>query len=459
MNTYGIGTVRGPQIADLRAVSCNDDLARRPRRTPDPAAETRVLLRLAKTMARAPERLLQELVEELCDLCQAGSAGLSLLEATADGREQHFRWVATAGRFIQYTGQTIPRHLSPCGAVIDADRMVLLSHPERYFPYISALSDPVEEVLLFPFHRGDEAIGTIWVASHAGDRRFDQEDARLIADIAQFAGAAVQASADAEARAKLESEARAVAEREVAQLAEINRRMRESDRGKAEFLATLGHELRNAIGPLVGGLAVLSKSEDAALQRRAREMMDRQIEQLGRLVEDLLESARVSTGKLRLRHGRVNLNDAVSQAVESAAERIAQSGQSVKLSLAAQPVVVEGDSQRLNQVFSNLLNNAAKYGRKGCAVSVTVACQGGQAVVCVKDDGIGIDRKMLPRIFELFVQTDGSLDRSQGGLGIGLALVQRVVELHGGHVEARSEGPGCGSEFVVYLPLSTRRRN
>lgn len=458
MNIHGTGSVRGPQVADLSSVFASDVLEHRPGRAPDLAAENRVLLRLAETMARAPERLLQELVDELRELCNAGSAGLSLLESADDDREPYFRWVATSGRFNQYSGQTIPRSLSPCGAVLQADRMLVLSHPERHYPSVGEFADPVEEVLLFPFHQGAAAIGTIWVAAHEGDRRFDQEDARLIEDIAQFAGAAVQASANAEAHAKLEADARAVAEREVAQLGEINRRMQEADRGKAEFLATLGHELRNAIGPLVGGLAVLDNAEDPALQRRAREMMQRQIGQLRRLVEDLVESSLVSTGKLRLQITRVDLNDVVSQAVESATERIVQSGQTLKLSLADQPVLVEGDSQRLNQVFTNLLNNAAKYGRKGYPVSITVTRQDARAVVSIKDAGIGIDPKMLPRIFELFVQTDSSLHRSQGGLGIGLALVQRVVELHGGHVEAKSEGPGRGSEFVVYLPLLKRQK-
>ncbi|MBS0419412.1 MAG: GAF domain-containing sensor histidine kinase [Proteobacteria bacterium] len=454
MNTYGTGSVGGRHSAPPHSVFSNDVLALRPARAPDLAAENRALLRLAQTMARAPERLLQELVEELCELCDAGSAGLSLLETGQEGQEPCFRWVATAGRFNQYTGQTIPRSLSPCGAVLDTDRMLVLLHPERHYPYIGELADPVEEVLLFPFHQGEVAVGTIWVAAHADDRRFDREDARLIADIAQFAGAAVHASAKAAAHARLEGEARAAAEREVVELGEINRRMHEEDRGKAEFLATLSHELRNAIGPLESGLAVLNRSEDPDTKRRSREIMARQTAQLRRLVDDLLESSRVSAGQLRLQTTLVDLNRIVSQAVEAATERIAQSGQTIQLSLTDRPLLVEGDNQRLNQVFTNLLNNAAKYGRNGRPLSITVARREAQAVVCIKDDGIGIDETMLPRIFELFVQTDHSLNRCQGGLGIGLALVQRLVELHGGRVEARSAGPGLGSEFVVYLPVA-----
>lgn len=457
MSVYGTDSVCGDYTADLSAVINNEDLACRAGRPPDLAAENRILLGLADTMARAPERLLQELVDHLCALCRAGSAGISLLDPPAEGQEPRFRWVATAGRFNRYAGHTMPRNSSPCGAVLDANRMLLMSQPVRHYPCIEAFDDEVDEVLLFPFYRDGVAVGTIWVASHCAELRFDQEDVRLIRDIAQFATAAVQAVANAEAHTRLEANARAVAELEVCQLGEINRRMREADRGKAEFMATLGHELRNAIGPLVSGLWVLDKSEDPAAQRRSREIMARQTGQLRRLVDDLLESSRLSTGQLRLHRTPIDLNRVVSHAVESATERLLRSGQNVKLALMDQPVMVEADSERLNQVFTNLLNNAAKYGRKGHPVSITVTCKDAQAVVCVKDDGIGIDATMLPRIFELFVQTDRSLDRCQGGLGIGLALVQRLVELHGGRVEARSDGPGRGSEFVVYLPRMTQR--
>jgi signal transduction histidine kinase len=321
------------------------------------------------------------------------------------------------------------------------------------------LSEPVEEVLLFPFHRDDTAVGTIWVASHTGERKFDSEDVRLIQDLARFAAAAVSACAESRADAQVQADARAAAERQVAELAEINRSVLAADRGKSESLSKLGHELRNAIAPLSNAVTVLQSASDPQILRRAREILDRQMLHLRRLIEDVLESSRISSGKLRLETTTLNLNSIVSQAVELAAERISHSGQTVELALSPDTLLVDGDGHRLSQVFTNLLNNAAKYGRAGCPVAVEVSRADGRAVVSVADRGIGIDRTMLPRIFDLFVQTDRSLNRSQGGLGIGLALVKQLTELHGGRVEAHSDGPGMGSRFCVYLPLHREKAN
>lgn len=447
------------QPSSLNCVISTEELTRRPVRAPDLAAETRVLLHLADTLAHAPDHLLQELVEQLRELCQAGSTGISLLEPCSGEEEPYFRWIATAGRFQQYAGHTMPRFYSPCGAVIDADRMMLMSHPSRNFPSIEELSEPVAEVLLFPFHRDHAAVGTIWVVSHSEQRKFDQEDVRLIQDLARFAAAAVNVCSDANANARLEADARAAAERQLADLVEINRRVLAADQGKSESLATLGHELRNALGPLSNAVTLLQHASDPNVLCRAREIMARQILHLRRLIEDVLDCSRISSGKLRLENAAVDLNSVVSQAVEMATERIAQSGQSVELTVCPDPLIVNGDEQRLSQVFTNLLNNAAKYGRAGCPVAVEVSRMGCQAVVSVADRGIGIDQTLLPRIFDLFMQTDRSLNRSQGGLGIGLALVKQLIEMQGGRVEAHSDGPGKGSRFCVYLPLHAEKEN
>jgi len=456
MNSDRIAANPAVRVGNLASVISTHELEQRPARTPDYEAEVSVLLGLAETMARAPQHLLQQLVDDICELCQAGSAGISLLDPAGEGGEPSFRWVATAGRFTQYTGNTVARSASPCGRVLDINQMVMMSNPVRYYPQIDALSEPVSEVLLFPYYRDGKAIGTVWVASHSDERKFDREDARLVRDLSRFAAAAVDASAKAETHAKLQADARAVAEREVTRLEEVNRRVLEADRGKAEFLATLGHELRNAIGPLANGMVLLRRSADPEVHQRTQEMMERQMGHVSHLVDDLLDSARVSAGKIRLQLTPLDLNVVVRQAVEMATSRIAASGQTVELSLLDTPLMIQGDVQRLNQVFSNLLDNAAKYGRPDRAVAVSVARSGNEAIVTVRDEGIGIDSKMLPRVFELFVQTERSLGRSQGGLGIGLGLVHRLVELHGGHVAARSEGPGLGSEFSVCLPLAPR---
>jgi signal transduction histidine kinase len=437
----------------LSCVVVNDELSSRPARVPDLASETRVLLRLADTMARAPDRILQELVENLCELCRAGSTGISILDPPDEAHEARFRWIATAGQFKDYAGHTMPRHKSPCGAVLDANTMLLMSDPARHYPDIETLSEPVTEALLFPFHRDDRAVGTIWVVSHSPQHKFDQEDVRLVQDLERFAAAAVHACAQAQAHAILEASARAAAERQLMEMAEMNRQIREADKGKTESLATLGHELRNIIGPLAHAVAVLQKSDDPEVQRRSREIMDRQTKHLLRMIEDVLDSSRFACGKLRVETTPLDLNLVISQAVEIATERMLQSGQRIEMTLSPAPLIVEADNQRLHQVFTNLLDNAAKYGRAGCPVAITVDSQDGHARVRIRDQGIGIDQQMLPRIFDLFVQTNQSLNRSQGGLGIGLALVRHLVELHGGRVEVRSNGPGTGSEFSVCLPL------
>ena len=439
MNKEASGASAWSQPASLNRVISTQELTRRPVREPDLAAENRVLLQLADTMAHAPDQLLQELVERLLELCHAGSTGISLLECTAAGEEPCFRWIATAGQFHQYAGHTMPRSFSPCGVVIDSDQMMLMCRPAEHFPYIEALAEPVEEVLLFPFHDEATPVGTIWVASHTKERAFDQEDVRLIQDLARFAAAALRFRTDARAHMRFEADARVAAERQLA--------------GKTESLATLGHELRNAIGPLANAATLLQSSSDAEVLCRSRQIMDRQMQQLRRLVEDVLDSSRLASHKLRLEMAPVDLSSIVSQAVELATERILNSGQTVELSLSEGPLVVEGDSQRLSQVFTNLLNNAAKYGKSGSAVAIDVRRAGNRAIVSVADGGIGIAPEMLPRIFDLFVQTDHSLKRCQGGLGIGLALVKQLIELHGGQVEAHSDGPGRGSRFCVYLPL------
>ncbi len=228
----------------------------------------------------------------------------------------------------------------------------------------------------------------------------------------------------------------------------------DADRRKDEFLATLAHELRNPLAPIRNGLQVLRLSKDREdLVEQARAMMERQLGQLVHLVDDLLDVSRISRGKLELRRQRVELAGVVNNAVETSRPLIDAGGHQLTVSLPPEPVFVDADVTRLGQVFANLLNNAAKYSERGGRIGLTVDPQGGEAVVTVKDGGVGIPPHMLPKIFDLFTQVDRSLERSQGGLGIGLTLVRRLVEMHGGSVEARSEGHGLGSEFAVRLPM------
>jgi PAS domain S-box-containing protein len=228
----------------------------------------------------------------------------------------------------------------------------------------------------------------------------------------------------------------------------------EADRRKDEFLATLAHELRNPLAPIRTGLQVLRLANERATREQARDMMERQLEQLIRLVDDLLDVSRISRNKLELRKARVSLAAVAENAVETARPLIESKGHMLAVSLPPEPVYLDADLTRLAQVFWNLLHNSAKYTDAGGRIELAARREGGEVVVAVRDTGIGIPTEALPRLFEIFSQVDPGLDRAQGGLGIGLALVQGLVEMHGGTVEARSAGVGKGSEFVVRLPVT-----
>ena len=231
--------------------------------------------------------------------------------------------------------------------------------------------------------------------------------------------------------------------------------LREADQRKNEFLGVLSHELRNPLAPIRSAIAVLGHADSASVQaRRARDILARQVEHLTRLVEDLLEVRRIETGKLRLRTGMVDLAELVRETVEDIRPFFVQ--RSLNLTFDAPParIWVNGDRTRLVQVASNLLHNASKFTERGGNVVVTVETHGGEAQLQVRDDGIGIAPELVGVLFKAFVQGEKTLDRSRGGLGLGLSLVRGIAELHGGSVAARSEGVGKGSEFIVRLPTT-----
>ncbi len=228
--------------------------------------------------------------------------------------------------------------------------------------------------------------------------------------------------------------------------------LRDADRRREDYLAMLAHELRNPLAPLRNGLHLLSRRpDDPQLVTETRAMMARQVENMARIVDDLLEVSRVSRGKVALYRTRLDLSDVARTCTED--RRAVAEGAGLQLIFAAPsgPVWVDGDATRLSQVLDNLIQNAIKFTAKGGTIAVTAAAEGDAAQVSVRDTGMGIDREMLPHLFEIFTQADRSLDRSRGGLGLGLALVKGLMELHGGTVEARSDGPGKGSEFIVRL--------
>ena len=236
----------------------------------------------------------------------------------------------------------------------------------------------------------------------------------------------------------------------------LARRLLETDRHKDEFLAILGHELRNPLAPILAALHVMRlRSADPATERE-RAVIERQVAHLSRLVDDLLDVSRATMGKIDLRRERVDLATSVTRAVEMTRPIVESRQHHLSVSVPVGALFVEGDPVRLAQVVANLLQNAAKYTDPGGTIEIEGRREGPDMVVRVKDNGRGIPHDRLSAMFELFVQGDDSPDRSQGGLGIGLTLVRSLVQLHGGTVTAHSEGPGRGSEFIVRLPASAR---
>jgi PAS domain S-box-containing protein len=228
----------------------------------------------------------------------------------------------------------------------------------------------------------------------------------------------------------------------------------EADRRKNEFLAMLAHELRNPLAPLSNAVQVLRRAGlEQEMVATAISMLDRQTSHLTRLVEDLLDISRITQGKIELRRERVELNALVAQAAEAAGALYKRMEHRLSVSLAARPLHVDADPTRLTQVVGNLLTNAAKFTDHGGRVEISLEDRGDEAAIHVRDHGIGIAPHQLPRLFDLFMQADTSLERSRDGLGIGLTLVRSLVAMHGGRVEARSDGLGHGSEFVVHLPV------
>jgi signal transduction histidine kinase/CheY-like chemotaxis protein len=266
-----------------------------------------------------------------------------------------------------------------------------------------------------------------------------------------FAAAEALEARDAASRARTLASALEAARAEGAKL---NAELRDEHRRKDDFLAMLAHELRNPLTPLVTSIELLRRQGgDSPGVQRQLEVMARQVRQLSRLVEDLLDVSRVSRGRIELRRHRLMLSDVLIDAIDASRPLLDARRHEVTLRIPEVALPVNADNVRLTQVFSNLVHNAAKYTDPGGRIEVSVEHEGEEAVVRIVDNGIGIDPDIIPRVFDLFTQAPVSLDRAQGGLGIGLTLVRALVELHGGRVAVHSEGVGRGSTFSVRLPL------
>jgi len=240
-------------------------------------------------------------------------------------------------------------------------------------------------------------------------------------------------------------------------LAQLNHQLREQDRRKDEFIATLSHELRNPLAPIRAAAKVIASPAAAPAQlRQAQMIVERQVNHMALLLEDLLDIARITQGKLQLKKEIIELVPVVDAAVEAVRPTLEAKNQQLEVNLPSEAVRLDADHLRLSQVISNLLMNATKYSEPASRIALTCTVQGEALALSVKDNGVGIAPESLARIFEMFSQVDSMAARSEGGLGIGLALVKGIVELHAGRVEARSAGLGKGSEFIVHLPLAAQ---
>ena len=279
-----------------------------------------------------------------------------------------------------------------------------------------------------PLKVRNKTLGVITFIAAESGVRYDEADLAVAQDLASRAAIAIEN-------------------------AQLYRELRDADRRKDEFLATLAHELRNPLAPIRNGLQVMRLSgSDAGMIAEARSMMERQLNHMVRLVDDLLDVSRITRNKLDLRKQRVELASVLHSAIETSRPLIEHSRHTFSVNMPTTPIFVNADPVRLSQAFSNLLNNSAKYTEPGGKVSLQVELAEGFVVVRINDNGLGIPADALPRLFQMFSQVDRNMEHAQGGLGIGLTLVRRLVELHGGTVAASSGGPGKGSEFVVQLP-------
>jgi PAS domain S-box-containing protein len=291
--------------------------------------------------------------------------------------------------------------------------------------------------MLINISRRQEADGTVdhWALFKASDRRAYERE--LLA-ARKAAEAALEARRSAEAELK-----------------KLNAQLSVADRRKDEFLATLSHELRNPLAPMRSALDVLKLKFGQGTDNRLLQAFDRQLRHLTRLVDDLMEVSRITQGRMQLRRAPVELSALVHGAAHDLAATMDAARHTLRLSIAPAPVIVDGDATRLTQVVINLLTNAAKYTPDGGTIELDLSCTDGMAEIRVRDNGIGLPAAALATVFNMFSQLEPALERSNGGLGIGLALVRGIVELHDGSVHADSAGPGLGSTFTIRLPLAT----
>ncbi len=391
--------------------------------------------RIADAMlAQLPlDDLLHEVLVRVQEALEADVAVVLVSQWEEEGGEEQLRVRAAAGVTDGVEiGFAVPAGRGFCHAVVKARDAVVwnqIAAEQVVLPFLRKKG--VQALVGVPLLSGGHLLGVLQVGS-VEPRQFQPSDVELLQRAAERIALGIERTAriDAERRARETLEA--------------------SNRVKDEFLAMLGHELRNPLSAICN--AVATATRDESRRARALEIAERQAEQLGRLIDDLLDVARITQGRITLRKERVHLSEIIEQAVESTRSFIESRGLELNVAIAPEPIRVDADPARLQQVLVNVLSNAAKYTEPGGRIDLTSERRDDEVAVRIRDTGIGIAPEVLPRIWDLFSQADRALDRAQGGLGIGLTVARRLVELHGGRIEAFSQGLGTGAEFVVMLP-------
>jgi signal transduction histidine kinase len=409
----------------LDSVIATGELATRPARAPDSDRENQALLQLAVEMGHPSRHVLQRAAEVALGLCSGGTAGVSIIEHR-EGKER-FRWHAVAGALRDHLWSVAPHDTSPSSVAADRKTVQLFIRPDRHFRHLAELKPPILEMLVAPFQVDGRMGGAIWVAAHDRVRRFDAEDARVLGNLGHVAAPAYQAYCIVEG-------------------------LRDSNRRKDDFLAMLSHEMRNPLAAMSNAVKYLSQRATLDVdQLRARGVVQRQLAQVIRLSEDLLDVARIGHGTLELRTERTDLVSAVRMGREAAGPELGEYDREISVALPDAPMWVDGDATRLSQVVTNLLTNAARRTRSGGKVSLTLTHDGGEAVITVASETEGAAAGWA-RDADTISAPSGT-GRPAEAQGIGLTLAKSLTEMHGGSVATVGSGTGHENGFEVRLPL------
>lgn len=429
-------------------------------RAADLAAENAALQGIARAIHDSPHDVLGAMLDVARAALHLPLAGVSLLEGDNDGhrrlRAARLSRDRSAGAAdAPAVNDEDPAFFDdPALATCIARRAALVF---RHTPEQGRAFADVTDLLTVPLRdRHDTPIGVVWFASLAPPAErgaasaFDREHVRVAESLVSFAGQVYAGASE-----RVERERQHAAERYAhKELAVVCEQLRWADARKDEFLAMLGHELRNPLGAVANAVALLESQADTPPRTGALvDVVRRQTRVMTQLLDDLLDVSRITMGKMELRCARVDLAHVIHHVVGNVGKQAAARRHTLRLDIDAD-LFCNADPTRIEQVLSNLLTNAIKYTDPGGHIDVRAGRQGGEIVIGIVDDGLGIPRSFLPHVFDLFSQGGVSNSRAHGGLGLGLALVRKIVELHGGSVEARSEGPGTGSEFIVRLPCA-----